>query len=208
MIIFNFKEKTVKIGCLEPVPLRVLSLEVKLDTLKLEVDKKFLNGLALPGLLGAYENSQEDPDEEEGGDLEAPDDRMAAEGMCLDLVLWQPAEEIEQGQLEKDLETLMDECGGELDEEHDGEPYSLESMENDGAANLGVEVDEDGHIVVNNEDIEVVKGEEPSGACSHSPPNLDIVYIYIYIFLRGERRPYLFFVYIYNIFYLWESWYL
>ncbi|CAK9000255.1 Malate dehydrogenase 2, partial [Durusdinium trenchii] len=88
LILYNFLERTIKIGILPPEPLRVLRAETTFDasSLQVEVDKDFLEKVCLPG-LEAYQNSQSDPEPEEeehdqGVQLQTMDE-LAAEGMQL-----------------------------------------------------------------------------------------------------------------------------
>ena len=85
MIVFDFGPKTIKIGSLEPVQLRAVLAETKLDSLQLQVDKDFLSGVAqLPGMQ--HYASDEEPEEPEPNEPQMEvdvDELMAANGMVV-----------------------------------------------------------------------------------------------------------------------------
>eukprot|EP00438_Fugacium_kawagutii_P013977 Skav200728 [mRNA] locus=scaffold274:25283:38105:- [translate_table: standard] len=179
IILFDFKEKNVKIGVLEPRKLRIVQATVQFDSLHLELDKDFLKEhRSVPGL--EMYGSQDSEEEEDPGQAEAQmEEDLAANGMwmvpvpaptdpeeaaCMTLAPWTGADDQDDSpdKLQNDLSDFMLE--GWEDGEDETYMPGLEVFCGEAApgdeADLTVEIDAFGNLVTtSDENVEVVDHE-------------------------------------------------
>lgn len=163
LVVFNFREKTITIGALEPSPVRVLQAETKLDSIELQLDKTFLDAMgSVPGM--DHYNSDASEEEgahgenlNEGGNLDEVEN-LAANGM-----------EPQEPDLEEALGTMLVEHHPELFAEDDTEedlfaPDPTVLIPADDVAGdeveIAVKLDEAGNLIAC-EEIELVNDIAP-----------------------------------------------
>ena len=153
IIIFDLKEKKMRIGGLAWAPVRVLQVETKFDSLKLAVDKDFMQSVGLPG-MEVYD-SQDSPqsDAEDAPGMEG--EELAAAGM---VVPFEP-----QTELEEALRTLVLEALEEEEEQNDAtdeeaeETPGMELVDLDTEGMIKVELDVFGNLIASHEGVELVE---------------------------------------------------
>lgn len=170
VVLFDFYGKRIKVGALEWAPLRVIQAETKFDALHLQVDKDFLSSVQVPH-LDAY-GSGEEADEEEDmpGGNEPPAEELpepkGGDQLDLDVTAAGNMEENEEKQEEL---TLSQELGhqmvveGYVDEDDVAEGYIptevcdyLVEIGPDDPVGISVHFDEDGNLVANCNEVELV----------------------------------------------------